>query len=72
MRYILLFMCIAIIIILEVVISNFFDAMKEMLANTNPIVGLVLLFIFVDIFAKAKDDLKGIKEVFKKLWNERN
>ena len=53
-------MCLAVIVILELVISSFFNAMKEMLSNTHPIVGLILLIIFLEILVVAKKELVNL------------
>ena len=68
MKYFYIIFCILIIAILEVALNGFFGGIKSMLANTNPIVGFVLLIIYVEIFVIAKKELAGVISVFKKLW----
>lgn len=63
-------MCLFVIVILELVMSSFFNTMKELLASTHPLVGLILLIIFLEILVVVKKDLVNIKNIFKKLWNK--
>jgi hypothetical protein len=51
--------------------NNFWDGIKEMLSNTNPIVGFVLFIIYLEIFVIAKKELKQLKDSFKKFWGNK-
>jgi hypothetical protein len=44
--------------------------MKGIIENTHPVVAFILIIIFLEIFVKAKQELSGIKDIFKKLWKK--
>lgn len=71
MRYFFLFLCLLLIVIIELMMNNFWDGIKEMLSNTNPIVGFVLFIIYLEIFVIAKKELKQLKDSFKKFWGNK-
>ncbi len=70
MRYLLLLMCVIVIASLEFLLSGFWNAMKGIVENTHPVVAIVLLAIYLEIFIVAKKELSGMKDIFKKLWKK--
>ena len=66
MRILIIFMSLAAIVILEFVLSDFWNAIQQMFASTHPVVAFILFIIFLDIFVIAVKELKGLKEILKK------